>query len=337
MAAAAPWPRAATPTAQSWSRRAWWFALALLVVNDHFLKRAGIAPGWLTGKLSDFAGLVVAPVLCARIFAARSTRARAAAFGLVVGPFCAVKISAAAAHAMEAAVGCLGIRWRLWCDPTDLAALAMLPLAWWVSWAGSARASLEPRTRRALATIAGGVACLATSYAPIGVRTAAYLMNATVEPLEVQVYRVGGPLDCTSVDTLQASALASAFDPAICAEVGPGRVLPIARSLVDLSDIFRDASPPAPDPPCDAVIVRARDLPDTLLVWQALQDVDIEGNESYPAGVPGHLDPHAIYVERAGDRLFAVGSPLITASTSPISLPPMSCASFPVDAGDAGP
>lgn len=39
------------------------FALVLLVANDHFLKYAGLLPGWLTGKLSDFAGMVVAPVV----------------------------------------------------------------------------------------------------------------------------------------------------------------------------------------------------------------------------------------------------------------------------------
>lgn len=40
-----------------------WSALGVLVVNDHWLKGAGVLPGWLTGKLSDFAGLVVAHVV----------------------------------------------------------------------------------------------------------------------------------------------------------------------------------------------------------------------------------------------------------------------------------
>jgi hypothetical protein len=38
-----------------------WLALLLLVLNDHVLKAA--APGFITGKLSDVAGLAVAPVL----------------------------------------------------------------------------------------------------------------------------------------------------------------------------------------------------------------------------------------------------------------------------------
>jgi hypothetical protein len=36
-------------------------AVALLVVNDHFWK--GVGPAWLTGKLSDVAGLVFFPLL----------------------------------------------------------------------------------------------------------------------------------------------------------------------------------------------------------------------------------------------------------------------------------
>src|ERR1700679_4140779 len=38
-------------------------AVALLAVNDHLLKGSGWLPGWLTGKLSDFAGLFFFPVL----------------------------------------------------------------------------------------------------------------------------------------------------------------------------------------------------------------------------------------------------------------------------------
>jgi hypothetical protein len=36
-------------------------AIALLVINDHLLKPA--VPGWWTGKLSDFAGMVFFPLL----------------------------------------------------------------------------------------------------------------------------------------------------------------------------------------------------------------------------------------------------------------------------------
>src|SRR4051812_14533255 len=45
----------------------WWGSLAVLVANDHLLKGRGVVPSWLTGKLSDFAFLIVAPVLAAAL------------------------------------------------------------------------------------------------------------------------------------------------------------------------------------------------------------------------------------------------------------------------------
>jgi len=48
----------------------WWAALALLVANDHVLKGAGLLPESLTGKLSDFAGMIVAPPLLGALIGA---------------------------------------------------------------------------------------------------------------------------------------------------------------------------------------------------------------------------------------------------------------------------
>src|SRR5262245_28812425 len=58
-------------------------ALALLLVNDHLLKGAGILPGAITGKLSDLAGLIVAPVLVAALVGARTPPSRALALAAV--------------------------------------------------------------------------------------------------------------------------------------------------------------------------------------------------------------------------------------------------------------
>ena len=51
---------------------AWIGALLLLLINDHVLKGAGLLPGWVTGKLSDLAGLFVAPALLAVLVRART-------------------------------------------------------------------------------------------------------------------------------------------------------------------------------------------------------------------------------------------------------------------------
>ena len=73
---------------------AWLGALAVLVLNDHVLKGADLLPGLVTGKLSDLAGLVVAPVLLAVLLRVRTERGllRATiATGLV---FAALQLSA---------------------------------------------------------------------------------------------------------------------------------------------------------------------------------------------------------------------------------------------------
>ncbi len=165
----------------------WWGAVVLLVVNDHVLKQAGLLPGWLTGKLSDLAGLVVAPVLAVVVFRARTRRPRALAFAAVVAWFCAVKLSPVAARATEAAMVGIGMRWRLWCDPSDLVALVALPLAWRITIAWTARSTTPASTRwrRAVPVVAGAAACLATSAAPPGgYHTMVFLRNMTEETLE---------------------------------------------------------------------------------------------------------------------------------------------------------
>ncbi len=94
----------------SWSRRTeapqllhplWWVALGLLALNDHALKPMGLLPGWLTGKLSDVAGLVVAPVMLAAMLRTRTVAARAGAFAAVTLAFAAMKVSPAAFHNLK--------------------------------------------------------------------------------------------------------------------------------------------------------------------------------------------------------------------------------------------
>src|SRR5688572_13869389 len=101
-----------------------------LVCNDWWLKGAGLLPGWLTGKLSDFAGLVVAVVTAALVLGHRRTRASLTACISIASVFALVKLSPACAQLFVAALGSVGVKWRLVPDPTDLLALGVVPLAW---------------------------------------------------------------------------------------------------------------------------------------------------------------------------------------------------------------
>lgn len=102
-----------------WLARPWFFAsVATLALNDHVLKAAW--PGLMSGKLSDIAGLVVvgtvASVLVGRSWGAALTGIAFASLKLIPG------VAEAAAPALGG-----GVTLR---DPTDLVALAALPLLW---------------------------------------------------------------------------------------------------------------------------------------------------------------------------------------------------------------
>src|SRR5581483_7864797 len=92
----------------------WLAALIVLLINDHFLKGGNVIPGCVTGKLSDFAGLIVAPVLLATVVRARRTSARFACVAAVGVGFAAVKLVPAAARGLEAALGLAHIPSRIW-------------------------------------------------------------------------------------------------------------------------------------------------------------------------------------------------------------------------------
>ncbi|MGW4500226.1 hypothetical protein ACWENR_16630 [Micromonospora sp. NPDC004336] len=125
-------------------------ALVLLVVNDHLLKLA--APGPVTGKLSDLAGLLVAPPLVAVLLTLLAPRlpARVAAgvgLGLVAAGFTAVKSSGYAAAAASAAWSAVSGPSLVRADPTDLFALPALGLAAW-TWSRARREPLRRRSAR---------------------------------------------------------------------------------------------------------------------------------------------------------------------------------------------
>ncbi len=111
-------------------------ALGLLGINDHCLK--GTAPSWLTGKLSDFAGLFYFPFLVI-IFAGLVTGPRFSRTKLPVGRFVFLAVGAwftaaktipvvhaATVRFAEALVGDV----QIIRDPTDALALIALIPAW---------------------------------------------------------------------------------------------------------------------------------------------------------------------------------------------------------------
>jgi hypothetical protein len=175
-------------------RPQWWVALALLLVNDHLLKGGGQVPGWLTGKLSDFAFLIVAPVLLAALVPRALPRRRGLALAAVALVYTAAEVSPAASDAIVAVMGAIGLPWRLWPDVTDLVALVVLPLTWRLMHPAAAPGPVDPpapapaiRPRpllESLGVFVGAFACLATSPLP-DYAHAAFVVNQTRQPREI--------------------------------------------------------------------------------------------------------------------------------------------------------
>lgn len=143
---------------------AWIGALLLLLINDHVLKGAGLLPGWVTGKLSDLAGLFVAPALLAALVRAR-TRGGLLLVHVGVGVgFTALELSSELTAAGKTLYGAVGLPFEQWSDPTDLLALFTLPLAHAFARRVASRARRGPRgpVARAL-TAAGLLACAAST------------------------------------------------------------------------------------------------------------------------------------------------------------------------------
>lgn len=150
-------------------------AVGVLALNDHLLKGAGILPGAVTGKLSDFAGLFFFPLLLAALLRGLSRAARGRDIDDRRSLAAATSIATAAGFAavkLLPAVNALVARtWGVMVmDPTDLIALPMTGLAAaWMLRRAPAPSAGRSDLRRALdfsAVLAAAVASIATSQAP---------------------------------------------------------------------------------------------------------------------------------------------------------------------------
>ena len=196
-------------------------AVLLLVLNDWLLKGSGAIPPAVTGKLSDVAGLLFAPLLAtacldlallaaARLGAPLDFSLRRGKLVLAAGAvgalFTAVKLSPAAAGWLEGAAAAAGLDWRIAVDPGDLLALPALAGAVWLGRREIARVPLgrlevlERRWRQSGAPVAGGLADVAHCggdarlVAQLAAALEEHLRGGPAAPVDAALARLrGGP------------------------------------------------------------------------------------------------------------------------------------------------
>jgi hypothetical protein len=135
-------------------------ALVVLVLNDHVLKQAW--PGWVTGKLSDVAGLVVAPLLLGAVLAlVRAPRALPVSLAATGAGFVFCKTSSFGAEVTSSAWSLFGTPTMIRADVTDLLALPGLYAAWRIHRTVAGRVGTDWRRT---VSVAVGMALL-----PVGV------------------------------------------------------------------------------------------------------------------------------------------------------------------------
>jgi hypothetical protein len=246
----------------------WVGALVVLACNDHWWKFSNLLPAPVTGKLSDFAGMLVAPVLLAALVGVRRRSGLLAAHVAVGVVFTMIQLSRPFADVWSAAMGLVGMPWIITCDPTDLVALPALWIGMRVfprAMQRSAVASLR-RTGEVGAAGIGLFCCVATSSE-----------NQPIDPempfldeIEADVYVHNGT-DEELVVRIRPLTFEIAVDCEIIAN-DPGRLLSevlfdTAQSWTVPADANVAVFPAWDGAPCHAAIIEADGWPTRLAFW----------------------------------------------------------------------
>jgi hypothetical protein len=269
--------------------------LGTLLLNDHVFKRfveAGTLSAMVTGKLSDVAGLVVAPTLLAAIAqrVIASPWVPRVAFICVVAFFCALKLSVSTAAAWSMLWGSIGVAQRTLADPSDLIALPVAYFAYrrmvarteaHVDW--NAQLPFGSSVIHRAAVVLGGIGCLATSFdwdqAPISPA----VRNATVTTIGVGIQYYARALECD--EPLEDTA----WSVTHVEELEPGEWVTLAASETDGG---------TEDLPCGAAAIGAAGMRPIVVRWDLRQVERLGSAESKERVANG-----TVYLEQFGSEV----------------------------------
>lgn len=281
------------------SHSLWLVALFVLVVNDHLFKGSAL-PSWLTGKMSDVAGPIVAAALLAVLVGVRSPRGWLQAHVATALGFAAINILPVVARAVETLSASMPMPWLITVDPTDLLGLLALPLSYVVLGRAAVRShkgDLAVRKRfERMAIPVAAVACMATSAQPpdpvdpefpteLG---ALSLANETGEDRLVRVSTLKPTvgIDCDSMLADPSYALSrDLFAPATTWFLESGRALPLANTGIN----------------CSIFLIETAGLPSTLLAWAHSRFPDTR----VPTAADSS-DPRVASLQQVGDDFLLV-------------------------------
>ncbi|MDX9719437.1 MAG: hypothetical protein RBU37_01725 [Myxococcota bacterium] len=257
----------------------WLSALLLLALNDHVFKALGDAP-LITGKLSDFAGLLVLPSALALLpWLRRPVPWRVLHLAIAVG-FTLLQLSPHFVLALNSILDAtLGLTWTVFADPTDLFALTVLPLSL-LRFAPFRERPTPLRPSKTVHLFCGGLAwvfCVATS-APDPeprccdagrIQADAFLLNETERPLLLRLRQLhpSVDLDCDAV----AAAPSQYLRPDL---FGPAKAWTLpSRTAIPLRDQSQERR-------CYAAWVDGAEL-DSQLFFYFAQDLPYRPIEAY--------------------------------------------------------
>lgn len=290
----------------------WVGALWILILNDQVLKGSKILPGWLTGKLSDFAGFLIFPTLVAVLLRARRRSDLLLCHAAAAALLLLLELSPGFCGLLAATFG-----WRLWPDPTDLVALVSIVVSWLVLAPRASRPLAERRLTSRGLLLTGCLACAATSSAPPPreLSSSVILHNRSGRDLEVQIAapRDGMTFDCAlalrAPETLFRPEHFTAQDHI---RLVSGDLLPVDHALNDRSFATLRT--------CQVRLLSVEGNADRLVVWDpnVLQPRSYSQERSIEQP---NLPPEATIV--LADTTGQVQGPASLVRPGPSSLPPI--------------
>ncbi len=236
-------------------------SLAILIVNDGWWKAA--YPGWITGKLSDFAGVF----LVAMLLIAFTARPKIALASTLVG-FAVLKTVPAASGWMEPVFGGTTVT-----DPSDLIAVTMLPAAWFAMYRTRDKSPSTITWRdRCVAALILATAALGTSATSCDPQSEVTGLSVTSSGRVLAQVDSGDWFDVTDREITEVSPVASLARAAgsescvgeRCFRVVPGTAVfegevPIVAFDTDDSRKYGEASPCFQVEPFTSVVARPTD------------------------------------------------------------------------------